>query len=215
MPNSYHCWSTDTVGEELCSLQHLATYLHQRSEAVPCVFTQSTGESSELFLLPVCSLCAMSAGDRWPGWQLSQKPWGLLCSSSSGLINSLCMSSWKLNCSVLPEIQYSAETFSVSFCWQTECTFAGKYVCCSSREGADHAALVKSLWEDFSAYSSPLVTRTSLTALPCQTISAFVSCHGSCSKSKTISLLLPCSKSEIIPLPSPLPFEEGCSLRLV
>lgn len=98
------------------------------------------------------SLCAVSWGhdqgdNQPPSWNL----WGLLCSSSSALINSLCSSSWKLNCSVLPEIQSSAESFSIAFHWQRRTRFFREmHACCSSREHAEHTGLIKSLWEGIS-----------------------------------------------------------------
>lgn len=103
-------------------------------------------------------MCCVSWGhdqgdNQPPSWNL----WGFLCSSSSALINSLCSSSWKLNCSVLPEIQYSAESFSIAFHWQRRTRFFREmHACCSSREHAEHAGLIKSLWEGISMLTQVL-----------------------------------------------------------
>lgn len=201
----------DTIVEQLCSLLHWATQLNQRGEAVPCVFTQSTEESSEQtpHTSPEQLVCCVSWGhdqgdNQPPSWNL----WGLLCSSSSALINSLCSSSWKLNCSLLPEIQCSAESFSVAFHWQRRTCFFQRNACMLQFQGACWARRLNEVLVGghLGAYSSPLVSRTSLTTLSCNTISVFVSCHSSCSKSQIIFTLLLCSKSEITHSSFP-PFE--------
>lgn len=113
------------------------------------------------------SLCAVSWGhdqgdNQPPSWNL----WGLLCSSSSALINSLCSSSWKLNCSVLPEIQSSAESFSIAFHWQRRTRFFREmHACMLQFQGACWARRLNKVLVGghLNAYSSPLVIRTSLT----------------------------------------------------
>lgn len=158
-PNLYHCWFMTQL-ENSCAPSCTEPLGWTRGVKLCPVFSLKAQRAvSKLLMLPLSSLYVVSAGDMIR--VTTSHPLGTCgaCSapSSSALINSLCSSSWKLNCSLLPEIQCSAESFSIAFHRQRRtCFFREMHACCSSREHAEQAGLMKSLWEGISVLTQVL-----------------------------------------------------------
>lgn len=159
-PNLYHCWFMTQL-ENSCAPSCTEPLRWTRGVKLCPVFSLKAQRSavSKLLMLPLSSLCVVSAGNmirvttNHPLGTCGAcsapvlQPWLILCAAAAGSWTVLyCQKfSTRLRTSALPFIDREGHVF-----------FREMHACCSSREHAEHAGLMKSLWEGISVLTQVL-----------------------------------------------------------